>query len=265
MEFDSTTPAPGDTPVPAVPATPDIQLSEQLVGEGKPFKDIEALAKGKLDADSFIEQLKNENAKMRTAVGTAEQESLKAATLSQVLEAVRTLSPSGTPNDPVLAGDGDTDGNQPSLSKEDILDLVQRTLDKTAASTKQDANYDSVRDTFVKIYKDGDKARLEYKATAEGLGISEEQLDAFARQNPELVLRAAGLKSATTSNQPAPSYLHSDINSEAGGGQGVDTPKNYAWWEEQRRKKGNAWYFDIKVQQAFGRDAEALGDSFLVE
>ena len=59
MEFDSKTPAPGDTP--ALEQDPNVQLAplaEQLVGEGKPFKDVEALAKGKTDADSFIEQLK---------------------------------------------------------------------------------------------------------------------------------------------------------------------------------------------------------------
>lgn len=82
-----------------------VQYSERLVGEGKPFKDIEALAKGKMDADAFIEQLKNENAQMREAVASSEQEALKAATMSQVLEAVRTLSGSGDTNDLEPSGD----------------------------------------------------------------------------------------------------------------------------------------------------------------
>ncbi len=263
MEFDNT-PAPGDTPVVDDPSIQLAPLAERLVGDGKQFKDIEALAKGKTDADAFIEQLKNENASMREAVTTSEQESLKAATLSQVLEAVRTLSDSGNPNDPAPAGDGSIDGNQPALSKEDILNLVQRTLDKTDAKRAQDINFDSVRDAFLKVFKDGDKARLEYKATADGLGIKESQLDDFARMNPELVIRAAGLKPAFTSDPSIPSYLANSENSEANKNKGVDGAKDHIWWDEQRRAKGNAWYFSTTIQQAYWRDAKALGDSFLV-
>ena len=261
MEFDNT-PAPGDTPEPVQDPTPQLQLSEQLVGEGKPFKDIEALAKGKTDADSFIEQLKNENAQMREAVATSEQESLKAATMSQVLEAVRTLSGSGDGNDPAPAGDLSLDGNQSALSEQDILNLVQRTLDKDTASTLRETNYSSVHDAFLGTYKDSDKARLEYKATASALGIKEEQLDEFARMNPELVIRAAGLKPASTS-EPTPSYLANSNNSEATKNAGVDAPMNHRQWEELRGRKGNKWYFDSKVQQAYWKDVQALGDSFL--
>jgi len=261
MEFDNT-PAPGDIPAPVQDPTPQLQLSEQLVGEGKPFKDIEALAKGKTDADSFIEQLKNENAQMREAVATSEQESLKAATMSQVLEAVRTLSGSGGGNDPAPAGDPSLDGNQSALSEQDILNLVQRTLDKDTATRTEQENFDSVRDTFLRTFKDGDKARLEYKATAESLKLTESQLDQYSRMNPELVVRAAGLKPASTS-QPAPSYLANDKNSEATKNAGVDAPMNHKQWEELRGRKGNKWYFDSKVQQAYWKDVQALGDSFL--
>ena len=262
MEFDNT-PAPGDTPAPE--QDPNVQLAplaEHLVGEGKPFKDIEALAKGKTDADAFIEQLKNENAQMREAVSTSEQESLKAATMSQVLEAVRTLSGSGDGNDPTPVGDPSQDGNQSALSKQDILDLVVRTLEKDTAKRTQQDNFDSVRDTFLRTFKDGDKARLEYKAIAESLKLTELQLDEFSRMNPELVVRAAGLKPASTS-LPIPSYLANSENSEATKNAGVDAPMDHKQWEELRGRKGNKWYFDSKVQLAYWRDVQALGDSFL--
>jgi hypothetical protein len=261
MEFDNT-PAPGDTPAPA--QDPNVQvapLAEQLVGDGKPFKDVEALAKGKTDADSFIEQLKNENAGMRDAMAKSEEAALKAATMSQVLEAVRTLSGSGDANDPTPVGDVSEDGNQPALSEQDILNLVQRTLEKDTATRTQQDNFDSVRKTFLGTYKDSDKARLEYKATAEALGITEKELDSFARMNPELVVRAAGLKPA--SNTPTPSYLASNKNSAGGEPNAIDAPRDNVWWEEQRKAKGNKWYFDTKIQQAYWRDVQALGDSFL--
>lgn len=263
MEFENT-PDAGDN---QNSDTPNLAASEQLVGEGKPFKDIEALAKGKLDADAFIEQLKAENAKMRDAVGESESKAQQAATLTQVLDAVRQMSGevNQTPNEPAPAGEGGQDGNQPGLTEQDILKMVQRTLADTEANRKEQANYDSVRDAFQKKFRDADKARLSYKATAEALGISEEQLDAFAKANPEMVLRAAGLKNAFKSDQVPPSYLHTDKNSEHANQNAGDGPKNNKWWEAQRAQKGNKWYFDIATQKAYWEDVKALGDSFLEE
>lgn len=260
MEFEATKPSP--TP------TQDSQasLSEQLVGEGKPFKTIEDLAKGKFEADTFIEQLKAENAQMLAKLSEAEQEQMKGATVNQVLEAVRALSQSGSSQDPQPnpAGEEPSDGNQPGLTEEDIKELVSRTLKQTETVKKQESNYESVRKAFQKQYVDADKARLQYKAVADSLGLKEEQLDEFARMNPKLVLRAAGLEQVFKSTQTPPSYLGNEHNTEAlGGDKGVDAAHDNSWWEEQRKSKGNAWYFQPRVQQAYWKDVKALGDSFL--
>lgn len=255
MEFENKPPT-GDTTPPANP-------SESLVGEGKPFKDIDALAKGKLEADTFIEQLKAENASMLAKLSTAEQENLKGSTVAQVLEAVRQLSPAATPNEPGQPAEGDKDGNHPGLSEDDIGKLIARTLKQNETAKTQEQNYDSVREAFFKKFNDPDKARLQYKATADSLGITEEQLDEFARMNPQLVKRAAGLEEAFKSNQTPPSYLGNDHPGDDLGNNKVDQAQDNVWWETQRKAKGNAWYFQPKVQQAYWKDVKALGDSFL--
>jgi len=255
MEFDTKTPPTGAP-------KPKTNPSESLVGEGKPFKDIDALAKGKIEADTFIEQLKAENASMLAKLTDAEQENLKGSTVAQVLEAVRQLSPQSKPNDPPPGDEGIKPGNQPGLSEDDIASLVQRQLKQNETAKSQTANYDSVREAFVKKYNDPDKARLEYKATADSLGIKESQLDDFARMNPALVKRAAGLEQANAPHQ-APSYLDNDHPGDHGQKPPGDEAKDNVWWETQRKAKGNAWYFQPKVQQAYWRDVNALGDSFL--
>ncbi len=258
MEFENKKPPTGD---PTPPANP----SEALVGEGKPFKDIDALAKGKIEADTFIEQLKAENASMLAKLSDAEQENLKGSTIAQVLEQVRNMSPADKSNDPPNpGGEGTEDGNQSGLSEDDIGKLIARTLKQNETAKAQESNYNSVREAFFKKFNDPDKARLQYKATADSLGITEEQLDEFARMNPELVKRAAGLEEAFKSNQTPPSYLGNDHPGDAGANaSSADQAKDNVWWEEQRKSKGNAWYFQPKVQQAYWKDVKALGDSFL--
>jgi hypothetical protein len=257
MDFDSTgdqtgTPAPTNTTDPL----------EALVGDGKPFKDVAALASSKVEADAFIEQLKGENFQMREAVKEAEEKLSRASTTTEILDAVRGMHTQGKPNDPPDRGDEDKDRNQSGLTEEAIAELIQRTISKTEQDKTKESNYDSVKDAFLKAYADPDKARLQYKAAAVSLDMTEDQLDAYSEQNPQMVLKAAGLKPAFKSTTRPPDYVgQGDQNSEAA--LGVTNQRNHAWWEGQRKAKGNTWYFSTKTQQMYWNDVNALGDSFL--
>lgn len=238
--------------------------AEALIGEGKKFKDVDALAKSRIEADNFIEQLKKENAEMRKTVEEAETDKTKSATMSQILDAVRTLSSGGSANDPgtQVLKEAQEDGNQSGLTENDILSIVQRTLEKTESTRLQEQNYNSVKQAFQSKFTDPDKARLEYKATAQSLGMSEAQLDMYAKQNPKLVLRAAGLDQAQKP-QHSPSYLASETNNDVAGRDNKEEHHDNKWWSEQRKKLGNRWYFRPEVQQKYWADERALGDSFL--
>lgn len=241
---------------------PNSSVADKLVGEDKPFKDLEALAKSKIEADSFIEKLKSENAEMRKAVGDMETKATEAATMDAIMEAVRTLSTDGNnSNDLAPAGDENENGNQSGLSEADILNLVQRTLKQNDTATKQESNYESVRDAFKKRFEDPDKARLEYKAAAQSLGMTESELDSISKVNPTLVLRAAGLDKPSNPNAE-PSYLGSDTNPEANRMASEEAHDN-EWWVAERKKRGNKWYFQPHVQQRYWKDADAMGDKFI--
>ena len=252
MEFD---PKSGDDNV-----SEKQSIADQLIGEGKTFKDVDSLAQGKLEADKFIEQLKAENAEMRKAVGEMESKVTEASTMDSILEAVRTMSKPASSNEPPTSGDEQTASNQPRVTEDDIRDLVARTLKQNEAATQAQSNYESVRSAFNEKFKDPDKARLEYRAAADSLGMSEEELDKVAKTNPKLVLRAAGLERALTPSSGDPSYIGNPRNSDrTGAGEAV---RDAAWWSKQRRERGNTWYFQPSTQQAYWKDVNALGDSF---
>ena len=59
---DQVTPATQSEQVSAFEEPTSPSVLGDLVGDGRKFNDVEALAKGKLEADKFIEQMKQENA-----------------------------------------------------------------------------------------------------------------------------------------------------------------------------------------------------------
>ncbi len=256
MEFDST----GDqTGAPAQAPTND-PLAE-LVGEGKPFKDMAALAASKVEGDTFIGQLKSENFEMRKAVKEMEDKLSRASTTTEILEAVRSMQ-TAAPGDSSGKGDeGEGKVITPALTEENIEALIQRTMKQDAQAKTSETNYKLVMDTFMEHFKDADKARIQYKQAALNLDMTEAQLDVYAKQNPHLVLKAAGLEPSFKSSNTPPSYLQTNQNSEH-----QDTTKNlrdHAWWEQQRKANGNTWYFQPKIQQQYWNDANEIGDSFL--
>ena len=254
MEFENKD---SKTPVDPTP----VSAADQLVGEGKPFKDIEALASGKQEADRFIEQLKRESAEQRDAIAKLEKERLEAATISQVLEAIKGQTSERPFHDPASSGEKIETGNLPGLTEDDILKAIEDKLNAREIAHAQSRNFSEVRDAFSQKWEDPDVARLEYKAAAKRLDISEQELDALSRKNPTLVLMAAGLAGSDAS-PASPSYLATNENSDASGGKKQGEHRNRSWWNEQRRAKGNSWYFQPSVQNQMWKDVEALGDSF---
>lgn len=258
MEFE---PTPGQTTEPTQAPTND-PLAE-LVGEGKPFKDGSALASAKLESDAFITQLKGENFEMRKTVTEMEDKLARASTTTEILEAVRNMQTAGLTQDPPTGGEVVPNENQvPALTEASIEEMIQRTMQRTEQSKVAESNFDLVKAAFMKKFVDPDKARLEYKAAAASLEMTEDQLDAYSKQNPSLVLKAAGLEPAQMSLFQ-PNYLETKENTEA-----INKNPNvrdHLWWETQRKANGNAWYFQPKIQQKYWDDARAIGDSFLPE
>lgn len=249
----------GKTPEPK--QTDTTNPLEALVGDGKPFKDLEALATAKVESDNFIEQLKSENFEMRQAVKDMEDKLARASTTTEILEAVRSMSTrSGEETTQTSRDEPNESGNQPGITENNIEEMIQRTMAKQESERKAADNYELVKATFLEKFKDPDKARLQYKAAAVALEMTEEQLDMYAKQNPHLVLRAAGIEPTFKSTSTPPSYIANKVNSEAGT---TETVRDHSWWEQQRKAKGNTWYFSPKVQQMYWNDANALGDKFL--
>lgn len=224
---------------------PPAEALSTLVGEGKKFKDVESLAKAKLEADSFIGKLTDETAKLR-----AELE--KRMTLEEQLAAL-TRGEGGQPGGGQPAPG---QGNQPptNTSVPDVEALLDKKLRERSEQERRQANIRQVDELLLKHYGDANKAKaavLEFNST---LGIN---LTDLAASSPAAVAKLIGGSSGSGSGLPAE---RGTVNV---GGNMSGEVRNKAYYDKLRSEMGNArFYADRKLQVQIHKDAQSLGDAY---
>lgn len=232
----------------AQPTSPEggTDLLSQLVGEGKKFKSVDELARGKLESDKFIEQLKAEQAELRNEYKRLEEQVAKGRTLEDVLKQVNAQRTEG--------------GNQPDqqFSQEDIAKLVDQRLSEATKNQTRRANQEEAQASVLK-YVQGDevKAREFVQAEARRLGMTTEALRDIGAQSPEAFRRLVGI------NQSRPPVsgpnLRNVVNSD--GGDNTGTERDSAYYAKLRKELGPR-FWDASVQQQRFKDVQRLGERF---
>ncbi len=184
----------------------------KLVGEDKKFKSVEDLAKGKLEADQFIEKLLEEKR-------TLEEELKKRMTVEEILaqlnnktsetpsnqEPTSTDQPTGEQSDGGTESEakkGAEDSNkEAAVDPSMISQLVEETLRKKAEEERVRRATEKVLDTLVKTFGDKEKAAEEYKKRVDSLGLSKTAQEELLRSNPDAFLKLLGVEGEATSGQ----------------------------------------------------------------
>lgn len=223
---DQGTPAPKNDPSAEQPSV------QALVGEGKKFKDFEALAKSKLESDAYIEQLKSEAAELRNE--------LKAKVTA----------------DEVLASINKKSGNQPAASEHsaepvDLDAVLEEKLSEREARKAYEANIRSTHEALVAHAGSAEAAVALLKAKASELGVAVSWLKDMAGRTPKALNALLGLAEqpvkAPTSTRPT-----GDVNlqaKEAGIPMGTVKPDSKAYFDKIRHEDKNR-YWTPEVQNA---------------
>lgn len=127
--------------------TEDTGLLPALVGEKQKYKSVEELAKAYVNADAFIEQLKEENRKLR-------EKEAAARTIDDVLERMNKKDEKPA----------DTPVNTSQLTKEDVAALVEQTL--TGRETARTREHNLMQADKLMKEKFGEKAAEVFKTKA---------------------------------------------------------------------------------------------------
>jgi hypothetical protein len=221
-----------------------------LVGEGRKFNDVEALAKGKLEADKFIEQMKQENAALKEDLEkqayklgvTTKMEEMASAPTTELLDPNNNNS--GTTN---------TANTQPSSSEADIESLVEQTLRKREQEGVAKNNIAIVESELAQAYGTEAASAVQNKANELGLPMSE--LQGMAAKSPAAFMQLMGRSAPKTSP-----LVQGSIRTE-GSTMQASSEKDFAFYQKLRRENSTE-YYKPSTQRQMMADADRLGDRF---
>ena len=173
-------PKPNDAASQPNPATPSGDLMsalQELVGKGKKFENEEALAKGKVEADQFIDHLKDENKGLRDTITELQDKLAK-----QEVDSLRSqLSKSAE-------GTKTEEATPSQLSTEDLERLVEEGITKRETQRTAKENLDKTNRDLIAHFGDPEKASEAVRVRAEALGISTQEISKMAAKSPALVM-----------------------------------------------------------------------------
>ena len=218
----------------------------QLVGEGKKFKDYEALAKGKLEADRHIGEITKTLDELRAEL--AKQDYSKAL-LEQMSKGPETRQDDPPPN---TSSSSNTENTTQSAS--DIESLVEKVITEKEKSRTVSQNLSVVSEEMEKKF--GDKAGNVLKTKSQELNMSLDRLKEIAAESPTAFFQLIGVSATKGTTPTAP---QSSVRSETFNSNSQDRDFNYY---QKLRKENRSLYYSPKVQNMMLQDRTRLGDRF---
>jgi len=228
------------------PGTPsgDVNYLETLVGEGKKFQTVDDLARGKVEADKFIETLKEEQARLRKDLETR-------ITLEEFLERQNAKPSTDAGAAPKVPS---TEDQGTKLKPEDIQSLIRETLTQEQKKTAAATNLATVKNTLAKEW--GSDFSKVLAAKASELEVGTDFLNNLAATNPKAFFKMVGVEGAKKDTYvPTPT---STVEAPKATGS-FRTLKDY----ESLRKSDPRTYWSPRVQNEILKKTEMYGDDFL--
>jgi len=232
--------------VDTTPSEEDVQsYHDLLVGEGKKFRDDEALAKGKIESDRFIQQLQREQAQLRADLDSR----LNMEELVQKL-GNRTSTVSST-NDIMERQPDPTPVVTPTpvVDPDAIVNIVKNTMTQENTKLQQERNLNAVATQLKKVWGDDWVSKL--RKVGASLDLTEAQMDIMAKTSPKVLLQAVmPSQNKVDTNMVTPP--RSQIL-------GIPQQAPESGWSkyEKLRKENPSAYYSPKVQLQLERDVRA--------
>lgn len=208
----------------------DSSLLEVLVGEGKKYRDQEALAKAYIEADDFIETLKAENQNLRKSVEGAK-------TIESVLERL----------DAQAAPKGDT---PKGISAPELAKIVRETVTGLESEKTRKENLLKADAGMKALY--GDKAQEVFDREANN-PATKVALMALAEADPDKFVALFDKRAATQSGTVASSGGHNVAAMQGSSAPNTNDTSTEAYYSNIRRTNPKLYYtaeFQLKMHKA---------------
>lgn len=211
-----------------------------LVGEGKKFKDLESLAYGKHQSDVYIKTLERQLDQLKSDYSEARSELQSRAKFEELADRL------ARPREPVQ----ERTEPKPEIDMSKLKDLIASQLQETEVTRKQEENFNLVKTKLTEAFG---ADNLDSKLKEVGLdGQSAAQI---AKLNPQLVLKALGVDKPTQ-QQPFQAPPRN-----AGFNQSPPQERTWAYYQEMFKKDPKLRY-DNKTNIQMQKDYIQLGSKF---
>lgn len=236
---------------------------DNLVGEDKPFKDQEALAKGKYEADRFIGKLEEELSELREEL--SKRMSMEES-VEKIVERIKKENHNKESSEDLQGHERETHSNEQDIpskfnSEQDVLSLVEKAFEQKTKEATLQANTEKAVKSLKEAW--GDTWQYNLNKRAEELGLDKEYLTGIARTNPDafvkIVVGVTNTKPIPNSDTPPKS---SSVSSDRGGSysSSQDT-KTFSFFQKMRKENPKA-YFKVETQREMHRLAQQMGEAF---
>ncbi len=176
---------------------------EQLVGEGKKYKDQEALAKAYFEGDSFIERLKAEQAEIRKDL----EQRLTLEQLMDRIEKKKSSDGNEAPNQERVNEESNQNENRKEISQDDIEELVNKKLQQVEANRSRTQNVNAAKEQLKETF--GNSWEYELSKVAKDMGVTADWLTDVAARSPSALMKLVGQPpkvDPNSGNPPKSSY-----------------------------------------------------------
>lgn len=226
---------------------------EELVGDGKKFTDVKALAKGKYESDLLIETMKRRQDELRDDYMKLRNEHMASKGQSDLMDQINQIrqQQSNNTNQPPVNTD-----NKAAIDPSQLKSLVSEEVRSIAANEKADANFKLVETKLQEQLGNNYKSVL--KAKADSLGLSPEDVNALARKSPNAFFNTFGFNEtqARDTFQAPPSNARRSDNFSP-----TTQKKTWTYYQDMKAKNP-AQYHNPKTQVQMHNDYLALGQAF---
>lgn len=221
---------------------------EDLVGEGKKFKSVEDLAKGKLMSDKFIEQLKTENEDLRKEVKTR-------ITLEEFMTKV---NPTATTQntDPVTNQNPVSEKQTSAMTPEQLKKIISDELAERESANTARQNLNAVKQRLQDAFGPNYVTTLDEKA--QSLGLTRDFFNQLAATQPNALFAMLGVDNKRPEPglfTPPPSAMQTSARSNTP----VDRTESFY---KNLKKSNPSEYWSASTQTQMHRDAIRLGEKF---
>tara|TARA_R110002020_G_scaffold355260_1_gene567973 strand:- start:1551 stop:2324 length:774 start_codon:yes stop_codon:yes gene_type:complete len=244
-----------DTTQPELQATQETKPVESYVtklaeAKGDNWKDPEVLAKGKIEADSHIEQLERQLSEMKEDLGKQDY-------AKQLLDELQNKAADPTTANTAMPNNdnGDTvqENTNSNVSEADLKSLVEKTLSERDRESEIKQNLSLVDQELESSF--GTEALNRVKEKSKELGISMQRLQEVASESPNAFFSLIGEPKKDFKPMVQGSVRTDSVNMQS------SSERNWKYYQNLRRENRNL-YYSSKIQQQILQDKQRLGEQF---